>query len=38
MGATPEIPKPDKSLIPTLKIATAVGWSGGSVTARRSRA
>jgi glucose/arabinose dehydrogenase len=28
MGPTPELPEPQKSIIPTVKVATAVGWSG----------
>ena len=29
MGATPTLPKPQSSLIPTVKIATAKGWPAG---------
>ncbi len=29
MGPDPELPPPDKSLIPTINIAPAVGWPGG---------
>jgi glucose/arabinose dehydrogenase len=28
MGPTPALPKPERSLIPTVKVATAIGWSG----------
>lgn len=30
MGPAPELPPPRKSLIPTIHIATAVGWPGGA--------
>jgi glucose/arabinose dehydrogenase len=30
MGATPELPKPETSLIPTVKMARAIGWAEGS--------
>lgn len=30
MGPTPELPPPRKSLIPTIRIATAVGWPAGT--------
>lgn len=30
MGATPELPPPNPSLIPTINIATAVGWPAGA--------
>jgi glucose/arabinose dehydrogenase len=29
-GPTPQLPTPEKSLIPTVKIAKAVGWSNGA--------
>ncbi len=29
MGTQPELPEPDKSLIPTVKIAKAIGWEDG---------
>ncbi len=29
-GPTPQLPQPDKSIIPTVKIAKAVGWPGGA--------
>ncbi len=32
-GATPTLPPPDTSLIPTINVATAVGWSGESMPA-----
>ncbi len=31
MGADPTLPEPESSLIPTLKIAEAVGWSDGQM-------
>lgn len=31
MGPNPEIPAPSTSLIPTIKVATAVGWANGQV-------
>src|SRR5688572_23150889 len=30
MGPNPEIPKPSYSMIPTIKVATAVGWASGT--------
>ena len=30
MGPNPEIPKPSYSFIPTIKVATAIGWTNGS--------
>jgi glucose/arabinose dehydrogenase len=30
MGAQPELPQPDRSIIPTVKIAQAVGWREGA--------
>jgi glucose/arabinose dehydrogenase len=30
MGATPELPEPESSLIPTVKMAKAVGWADGT--------
>ena len=29
MGTQPDLPEPDKSLIPTVQIATAIGWKEG---------
>jgi glucose/arabinose dehydrogenase len=33
MGPAPELPAPNKSLIPTVKVADAIGWLGSAPTA-----
>ncbi len=32
MGATPALPEPNKTLIPTVKVADAIGWLGSAPT------
>ena len=36
MGATPTLPQPKSGLIPTVKIAPAVGWPEGAMPTHRA--